>query len=114
MPGTQHHLLVLQRRFLLLRLAQLEHALEAPAFKDRQAQLRANGKTAGTPVTEVRELQRLKAGAAGQANARVEVGLGHADAGRGGVQLRLGLTDVRAALGQFRRHAHGKALYRAR
>lgn len=110
MPGPQHHLLISQRRLLLLYLAQLEHATQAPPFENRQAHLRPDGKAACAPTAQVGELHRLQAGAAGQANARVERRLGHADAGRGGVQTRFGATDIGASLRQFGGHAHGETL----
>ena len=46
MPGAQHGLLVSQSRFLLLGLAQVEHALQAATVEQRQAQRRAEGKGA--------------------------------------------------------------------
>ena len=64
--------------------------------------MRAEGKGAGTPGTEIRELHGLGAEAAGQGDAWVKVALGHADARSGSVQASFCLTDVWAALGEFR------------
>lgn len=42
MPGAQHGLLVGDGRFLLLGFAQLQHAAQASAVEQRQAELRAD------------------------------------------------------------------------
>ncbi|MNG01299.1 hypothetical protein D3C84_842710 [compost metagenome] len=114
MPGAQHYLLIVQGSFLLLGLTQFEHATQASTLKDRQAQLGPDAETPRIPTAEIRQLHRLKTDIARQANARVEIGFGYTNAGRGGMQLGRGLKDVRATLGQLRRYANGKALLRRR
>ncbi|MNM58852.1 hypothetical protein D3C81_700930 [compost metagenome] len=64
MPGAQHHLLIVQGRFLLLRFTQLEHTPQASAVENRQAQLRPDTETARIPPAKIGQLQRLKANAA--------------------------------------------------
>jgi hypothetical protein len=63
--------------------------------------------SARAPGTEIAQLHGLRAEVAGQGDARIKIALGHADAGGGGVQARLGLADVRTAFGQLRRQADG-------
>lgn len=58
-------------------------ALQAPAFEERQVQGRADGELARTPVAQLRERQGLRPDAAGEADARIKIGLGRADL-RGG------------------------------
>ena len=101
----QHGLLVLHRRFLLLRLAKFEGELQLAALEHRDGDGWAAGILQGaerTDVAEVLELRRLHADAAGEGDAGEEVGFCHTDVGSGGMELRFGLANVRPALRQFR------------
>ncbi len=54
------------------------------------------------PIGEIGRIQRAHADVPGQRNIRIELGDGHADAGRCGVQARLRLTNVRAPFARAR------------
>ena len=66
------------------------------------------------PVAQAGQLQGFETEVAVERDARIEVRLGHADAGGSGVQARFGTTDVGAALGQFGRQADRHAARRTR
>src|SRR6202012_2899028 len=63
-PGLKYGVLIVDRGFLLLRLAQVQCALEAPALEDRHRDGGSDNKLSGRPVGEVRELKTLETRAA--------------------------------------------------
>jgi diguanylate cyclase (GGDEF)-like protein len=102
-PGLQDSLLEVDRRLLLLGLAQLQSRAQLAALEDRDGQAGTEGILLRIEVEEILDLQRLQPHAAGEIERRIEIRLRHADIGRRGMKLRLHLTDVRPSPCQFGR-----------
>ena len=73
--------------------------------EQRQAQAGADGPGPAAPVRELAAQVRLQANMRAQANAGIQVGLGHADVGGGAVQPGFGGADVGPAPGDLGRQA---------
>ena len=97
------------RGFLLLLLPQRQRRLQPPALKDRNRDRRAERIEQRVEREQIPRLQCLDASAAAQRERRIKIRVGHADRCGRGVQLRLGLADVRPLRDQFRRQARRDA-----
>ncbi|MNK94762.1 hypothetical protein D3C87_1149750 [compost metagenome] len=107
MPGAQHGLLIGDSGFLLLRFTQLEHATQAASVEQRQAELRADAERTRSPGAEIAQLHGLGTDVPRQGDSRIEIALGHANAGSGGMQPCFGLANVRPTFSQLRGQADG-------
>src|SRR5882672_3448585 len=114
MPALQHRLVIRDRRFLLLRIAQFEGALLLAAREDRQRYARSDHVLQRTAFPEVSDVQRVETRGAVQLNAWTERSDGNADIGRGRMQLRLSRSNVRPATRQFGRNSEWNARRRRR
>lgn len=105
MPGAQYRLPIRERGGFLPCFVQGQTLGQPPALKDRQVNRRADGKESRVPTVQIATFEGLHADSPFEADTRVEIGLGHTDGRRGGMQLRLGVQDVGAPVGQPGRDA---------
>ena len=106
-PVSEHH-------FLALRLGSLVVADPTAHVKDRDIETGAAGPRASGAVEDAQKVAGLDAAAGGEADARVERGLGYADPGIGRDEVLFGLAQIGPAFeesgGQPRRHVRGLLL----
>ncbi len=105
--GGKDRFLVIKQRFLLEGVLEFDIPADAAAGKNRPGDAGAERPEFTVGASQQGDVVGGKTGIAGQKKSGEQVGGGHTDTGGGGMQLRFGPTDIRAAADQIGGQPHG-------